>query len=113
MEIVKYVLIGIPALMAIMSGVMKLTGSPKVVEPLTKAGVGKFITVFGIAEIVFALLFIYPPTRNIGFVMLVCYFSGALAVDLSHKSPVVAPLMLLSLLFIAQFVNNNHFFFSL
>ena len=111
MEIVKYVLIGIPALMAIMSGVMKLTGNPKVVEPMTKAGVGQFLAVFGIAEIVFALLFIYPPTRNIGFVMLVCYFSGALAVDLSHKNPVVAPLMLLSLIFVAQFISTPAFFF--
>jgi len=111
MEIVKYVLIGIPALMAIMSGILKLTKSPKVTEPLTKAGVGQFIVVFGIAEIVFALLFLFPATRNIGFVMLVCYFSGALAVDLSHKSTIVAPLMLLSLLFVAQFVSTPAFFF--
>jgi DoxX-like family len=111
MEIVKYILIGIPALMAILSGLMKLTGNKKVVEPLTKVGVGKFITVFGVAEIVFALLFIYPPTRNLGFIFLVCYFSGALATDLSHKTPVFPPIMLLSILFIAQYVNTPSFFF--
>ena len=111
MEIVKYILIGIPALMIILSGVLKIAGSDKIVESLNKVGVGKFKLALGIAEIIFTLLFIYPPTRNLGFVLLVCYFSGALATDLSHKTPVFAPVMILTILFVAQYVNVPAFFF--
>lgn len=111
MEIVKYILIGIPAGMAILSGIMKIAGSKKIVEMLNKVGVGKLTPVLGIAEILFAFLFIYPPTRNLGFILLVCYFSGALAIDLSHKTPVFPPIMLLTILFVAQYVNVPAFFF--
>jgi len=111
MEILKFVLVAVPALFVILSGVFKLVKNKKVVETLAKAGVGKYIPLLGVAEIIFALLFLYPPTRNIGFILLVCYFSGALAVDLSHKSPLVAPFVFLVLLFVAQYVNNPALFF--
>jgi len=111
MEIVKYILIGIPAAFAILSGIFKLTGNKKITEGLTKAGFGKLLPAMGLAEITFALLFIYPPTRAVGFILLVCYFSGALAVDLSHKNPVMPPLVFLALLFTAQYVSSPGFFF--
>ncbi len=111
MEILKFILISVPSLFIILSGVFKLTKNKKVVETLTKAGVGKYIPVLGVAEIIFALLFLYPPTRNVGFILLICYFSGALATDLSHKNPVVTPLVFLILLFAAEYVNNPALFY--
>jgi hypothetical protein len=48
-------------------------------------------------EIIFAALFIYPKTMKIGFILLSCYFAGALATELSHGSAFNAflPLVLL------------------
>ncbi len=100
----------IPALLVIASGVFKLSGSPQIVTALTKVGVLEYMKYLGIAEIVFAILFIYPPTNPIGFILLACYFSGALATDLSHKGSIVAPLVILILLFIAEFIVNNNLF---
>jgi hypothetical protein len=35
-------------------------------------------------EIGFAALFIYPKTMKLGFILLSCYFAGAIATELSH-----------------------------
>ena len=83
------------------------------VDTLTKVGVLEYMKYLGIAEIIFAILFVYPPTNTIGFILLACYFSGALATDLSHKNSIVAPLVILFLLFIAELITNNDVFLSL
>ena len=100
----------IPALLVIASGVFKLSGSKQVVDTLTKVGVIEYAKYLGIAEIVFAILFIYPPTNSIGFILLACYFSGAIATDLSHKNSIMAPLVILTLIFIAEILANNNLF---
>lgn len=111
MEIIKTILIAGLSGMVILSGIFKLIKNKKIVEQLTAAGVGPYIPLLGVAEIIFAALFIYPPTRNLGFIFLVCYFSGALATDLSHKHPVVAPVVFLVLLFVTAYINNPALFF--
>ena len=100
----------VPALLVIASGVFKLSGSKQIVAGLTKVGVIDYIRYLGIAEIIFAILFIFPPTNNIGFILLACYFSGAIATDLSHKNSIVAPLVILTLIFIAEILANNNLF---
>ena len=100
----------IPALLVIASGVAKLSGSRQVVDSLTKIGVLEYARHLGLAEIIFAILFVYPPTNPIGFILLACYFSGAIATDLSHKRPIVAPFVILSLIFIVEILVNNNLF---
>lgn len=100
----------IPALLVIASGVAKLSGSKQVVDSLTKVGVLEYARHLGLAEIIFAILFVYPPTNPIGFILLACYFSGAIATDLSHKRPIVAPFVILSLIFIVEILVNNNLF---
>lgn len=106
------VVTAIPAFLIIASGLFKLSGSKQIVASLVKLNMLDYMKYLGIAEIIFAILFVYPPTNAIGFILLACYFSGALATDLSHKSPIVPPLVLLILLFIAEFITNNGLFLS-
>lgn len=110
MNIITWILTIALAAMVILSGIFKITKNKKITEMLGKLGVAAYIPLFGIAEIIFALLFIYPATRNIGFILLICYFSGALAVDLSHKNTIVPPLVFLTLLFVAEFLYNQALF---
>ncbi|MEJ0103786.1 MAG: DoxX family protein [Bacteroidota bacterium] len=106
------IITAIPALLVIFSGVLKLSGSKQVVETLTRVGVVQYIRLLGIAEIVFAALFVIPAVNSIGFIFLVCYFSGALATDLSHGSRIVPPVIILVLLFAAQWLVNPQMFFN-
>ena len=106
MEIVKLVLVYLLAGIIILSGIMKLVKSPKIVEAMTQVGVLRWISLLGILEIVAAILFVFPVTRIPGFLLLACYFSGALATDLSHRRNMVAPFIILVLLFVTAFLQN-------
>lgn len=98
------------AAMPIMSGVMKLMKGPEVVEKLTAFGVGEYLDYLGIMEIVFAGLFIYPKTMKLGFILLSCYFAGAMATDLSHGSSFFNAMIPLVLIWIAAFLRDPGIF---
>ena len=109
-KILTIALISIAALMIVMSGIMKITKNQQAVEGLTKVGVGPYITLLGTMEIVFAALFVYPKTMKLGFILLSCYFAGAMATDLSHGSPVVNAMFPLVLIWIAAFLRDKSVF---
>lgn len=101
----------IAALMVVMSGVMKLTGSPELVSGLAKVGVGQYLIILGLMEIGFTALFLYPKTMKIGFILLCCYFAGALATELSHGTPFNA-LLPMVLIWVAAFLRDRSIFLT-
>ncbi|GAB3932319.1 DoxX family protein [Larkinella terrae] len=109
-QIITIIFTVIASGMTILSGIMKLMGGNEVVEGLTKAGVGPYIPVLGIMEITFAALFIYPKTMKLGFILLSCYFAGAMGTDLSHDKPLVNAGMVLVLVWIAAFLRDKSIF---
>ena len=109
-QIVTIAVTAVPALMVLLSGIMKLTGAPEVVAVLSKAGVGPYIPIPGTMELVFTALFIYPKTMKLGFILMTCYFAGAMAVDLSNQHPMQNAAMVLSLIWIAAFVRDKSIF---
>jgi hypothetical protein len=60
-------------------------------------------------EIVFAALFVFPKTMKIGFLLLTCYFAGAIATELSHNMPLNA-VPVLTLIWIAAFLRDSSIF---
>ena len=50
----------IPALLIALSGVLKLSGNPKIVEGMAALGVGRYVRLLGVMELVFAALFVFP-----------------------------------------------------
>lgn len=95
--------------MVVLSGIMKLSGNPELVEKMSKLGIGPFIPMLGIMEITFAALFAWPKTMRIGFVLLSCYFAGALAVELANGMPFNA-LLPMGLVWIAAFLRDRPVF---
>ena len=104
-------LVSIPAILAMLSGIAKLVGVQQAVHALKMAGVEQYIPILGCAEIGFAILFLYAPTRRVGFLLMACYFSGALATELSHGNSILAPAVILVLVFIAGFARDRAVFF--
>jgi len=84
--------------MIVASGIGKLLAASRVVETLTKFGVDQYLPILGIMELVFAGLFIFPKTMKLGFILLSCYFSGAMAAELSHGGMTISPVIPLVLL---------------
>ncbi len=90
-------------------GIAILSGSKGATKGLIDMGVGDYLTLLGIMHIVFAILFIYPKTSRLGFLLLCCYLGGAIATELSHgqKLEAIFPLILV---WIAAFLRDRHIF---
>ncbi|MCC6282823.1 MAG: DoxX family protein [Saprospiraceae bacterium] len=108
-KIITIIVTALAVLMPIFSGIMKLTGNAGAVDILTKMGVKDHITLLGCFEIAFALLFLYPKTMKGGFVLLSCYFAGAIATEMSHASPLNA-LTPIVLVWIAAYLRDKSVF---
>jgi sorbitol-specific phosphotransferase system component IIC len=108
-KIITIIVTTLAALMVIFSGIVKLSGSMGIADTLAKVGVQKYIIYLGLAEILFAALFIYPKTMKIGFILLSCYFAGALATEVSHGTPLNA-LTPIILVWIAAFLRDKSIF---
>lgn len=111
-KIIAIAITAIASLLVVFSGIMKLTQNPDAVKLLTSYGVGDYIMLLGIMEIVFAALFVYPPTRKLGFILLSCYFAGAMATDLSHGADISHPLFPMVLIWVAAFLSDKSIFLS-
>lgn len=108
-KIITITVTALAALMVISSGIMKLSGNGEMVAALTKVGVGDYITWLGLLEITFAALFLYPKTMKIGFILLSCYFAGALATEISHAGPLNA-LLPMALIWVAAYLRDRTIF---
>jgi hypothetical protein len=95
--------------MVVLSGIMKLSANPELVANMSKVGIGPYIPALGMMEITFAALFAWPKTMRIGFLLLSCYFAGALATELSHAMPFNA-LIPMCLIWIAAFLRDREVF---
>ena len=101
----------IPALLIALSGLIKLTGSARILEPMTALGVKRYVPLLGVMELVFAALFVFPPTFKLGFLLASCYFGGAIATELSHDALKVNPFIPIVVLWIGAFVRDRSIFF--
>jgi hypothetical protein len=88
----------------------KLTRNAEAVSALTKTGVGPYITLLGIMQLVFVVLFLYPKTMKLGFALLSCYLAGAMAAELSHGGLVLKAAIPLVFLWIATFLRDRTVF---
>jgi hypothetical protein len=100
----------IPVFLVTLSGIMKLLRAERIVQGFTQLGVVQYLPFLGIAEIAFAALLVSGKTLRWGFLLLSCYFAGAMATELSHGMPPVAPIALLALLWLCAFLRDRTIF---
>jgi len=108
--IVQVLATWIPALLIAVSGVLKLTGNPTILETMTTLGVGPYVRLLGVMELAFATLFVIPATFKLGFLLASCYFGGAIATELSHDALKVNPFVPIVLLWIGAFIRDRSIF---
>lgn len=108
-KIVTIIMTVLAAGMVLLSGILKLTGGQEVITSMAKMGVANYVVPLAMMEILFTLLFLYPKTMKLGFILLCCYFAGALATELSHGTPLNA-LTPMILIWIAAFLRDKTIF---
>jgi hypothetical protein len=101
----------VPALLIALSGVLKLSGNPKIVETMMALGVGRHVRLLGMMEVAFAALFVVPATMRLGFLLASCYFGGAIATELSHDALKANPFVPIVVLWVGAFVRDRSIFF--
>lgn len=87
-NIIAIMTTSIAALMVTFSGFMKVIKFHPFQIGLDHVGVGKYIVLLGATEIVIIALFVYPKTMKAGLLLASCYFSGAIATELSHGTTI-------------------------
>lgn len=103
------VLVGI---MVITSGLMKAIHLPWSVAGLVKFNLPNSATILGLMEMSFAILFLIPKTMRIGFILLNCYFAGAMATELSHNGSMLNPAIPLALIWVTAFYRDRALFWG-
>ena len=103
---------GIITLLLVLSGVSKIAGQSPMMTHFKEMQLDNFTSLFGAMEIAFTLCFIFPRTMKAGLLLLTAYFGGAMAVELPYGAYVAAPLVLLTLIWIAAFVRGKNLFFT-
>lgn len=100
------------ALLLLFSGSSKISGQSPMTAHFVQMQLDSYMTLFGFMEIAFALCFIFQRTMRTGLFLLTAYFGGAIAVELPYGAYVIAPLVLLSLIWIAAIIRSKDIFFT-
>jgi hypothetical protein len=112
-QIISITLKVIPSLVLIGGGVMKVIDAEpdQVMQFLNQAGFGLYIKVLGFTGLLIAVLFLYPKTEKVGFLLAICYFSGALSLEIgAGTAPASAFFLVLS--FASMFLRHKEMFVS-
>lgn len=86
-SVIGWVCTVLVAALTIFSGVMEFImpmDNPEVAAMVARLGVGGMEYYLGAAKLAFAALYLYPRTSTVGFVLLVGYYGGALATNMTH-----------------------------
>jgi hypothetical protein len=98
----------LPALLFVLSGVMKISHNPKMVEGL----VGKAhlpegaLTPIGIVEILCAVIYLVPPTAVLGAVLFSAYAGGIIVVHLHEGQSILLPIILSGVLWLGLYLRE-------
>jgi hypothetical protein len=90
------VLSALPVIFMTMSGIMKLTHGPKVVEGFGQFGYAEhLLTPIGVVELLCVVLYVVPQTAVLGAILMVGYLGGATATHARMSDPMlVSPVIL-------------------
>ncbi|HEX8014573.1 MAG TPA: DoxX family protein [Flavobacterium sp.] len=102
------------SLTVLTTAIIFLSGLMKFIHlPWSVAGLEKYNpTLLGLMEMAFIILFAVPKTMRMGFILLCCYFAGAMATELSRDASMLNPGIPLALIWITAFLRDSSIFIS-
>jgi asparagine N-glycosylation enzyme membrane subunit Stt3 len=95
----------------VISGGLKISGHHPMILHFVQLGIDGLLPLLGSAEILFALLLLFPLTSKLGVLLLTAYFGGAMAIELPYHM-VAAPAAPLILIWVAAFIRQRSLFFE-
>lgn len=89
-SIIGWICTALVAALTIFSGVMEFImpmTDPEIVAYVTRLGIVDMEYPLGAAKLLIAALYLVPRTSTVGFVLMVGYYGGALATNITHAVP--------------------------
>jgi hypothetical protein len=102
----------VASLMIAGGAISQIIGVKSVADDMTRAGVGDYYRGLGLLKLIFLALYLYPKTFKTGFLLLCCFFGGAIATLLSHQLSPLPPAIPLTVLWIATWLRDKSVFLS-
>jgi DoxX-like family len=107
------VLITLGGLLLLGSAAAKLAHVPKVVAQMASLGFdGHKLTLVGLLEVASAVLFLVPYTRSIGLLLVSSFMGAVIAVHMGHDQSIVAPSIILLLVWLGAVVRHREVMWS-
>lgn len=107
MTITGWILSIAPCLMLAMSATMKFLRPPEMAAQFEKFGYPSTVwTPLGVVEATCAVLYLLPPPRVLGAVLLTGYLGGAIATHVRVSDPFIPPLVLGVVLWLGLFFRD-------
>src|SRR5688572_5169699 len=103
-----YIISGLPVLLLLFSGVMKLVKPAPVVEGFVRLGYPESLALgIGIVELACAIVYVIPQTSVLGAILLTGYLGGATATHVRIGDPFFAPIVLGALVWGGLFLRDT------
>ena len=96
---------GLLTAMLLFSAMGKLT-MPEMAESFAKWGLGDWIIVVAIGEIVSVLLFLFPKTSIFGMLLLSAHMGGAIVTHMGQGESFIIQSIILILIWVTGFIRN-------
>ncbi len=105
-SIIGWICAGLVTLWTLFSAVMNmlpLEGNQAGIDIATRLGVLEILFALGVVKIILVILYVIPRTSTVGFVLMVGYYAGALATNITHGfsvaeySPLIVTLVVLTI----------------
>ncbi len=104
-KITGWVIAGLLTALLLFSAMGKFT-MPEMAENFAAWGLGDWLTIIAIGEIVSALLFLFPKTNIFGAFLLSAHMGGAIVVHMGHAEPFMLQSVVLVLIWVTAFVRS-------
>ncbi len=111
MKILSWICVGLVAALTLFSAIMEFVPitDPAMLDYATRLGVLDIAYPLGVVKIILVILYVLPRTSTVGFVLMVGYYGGALATNITHGFAFAEYFMLLivlALMTIGAYVRN-------
>lgn len=100
----------LPVAVLTASAIPKILHLGVMVENLSAGGMAHMIVPLGILELSCVIVFLVPPTRKIGFLLLTAYVGGIIAAEWIGGQPPIAGIVIQSLLWTGMYFENPALF---
>ena len=104
-KITGWVIAGLLTALLLFSAVGKFS-MPEMAENFSKWGLGDWLSIIAIGEIISAFLFLFPKTNIYGVFLLSAHMGGAIVTHMSHGEPFIVQSVILVLIWTTAFIRN-------